>query len=408
MTQTPALKPRNTPPFVAFMKEGASSDAARAVAASNGWSEGCVHYGDVRQAVVYLKEQPSPKILLVEIPSSQEAPELLDRLADVCSQNMRVIVAGSINEFSFYSWLKDIGIEHYLLQPFTAEMLRKLIQLPDPKAVAAGESQNNCTLIACMGARGGVGTTTVTANLAHILAKEYKQQTALLDMDAYFGTVAMAFNLQPSHGLRDALDKPDRIDGLFLDRVMLNQSPHLAILSAEEALRDTLASSASAAESLIAELRQKYSYVLIDLPRMLTPLTRSILAQADKTILVSDLSLLSLRDLLRLRDYIVEDLHRPDPVVVVNREGIAGKHELKRDAFSKHYGRAIEHYLPFMTEAFAATSAGEMLIDVARKNPAVLEALRKLAETFSKGGEIPEPEKQSKIKALAGKLRGIK
>ncbi len=388
MIQGPAIKPRSALPFVAFMKESSSCDAARAVAASNGWSEGCVHYGDVRQAIVYLKEQPGPKALLVEIPSAAEAPELLDRLADVCKPDMHVIVAGAVNEFSFYSWLQSIGIDHYLLQPFTADMLQKTLRANEAKKQDSSDSQDQSMLIACMGARGGVGATTVATNLAYILAKDHKQHTALLDMDPYFGTVDMAFNLQSGHGLRDALEKPDRIDDLFLDRVMVKHSPDLAILSAEEAFSETLASSASAAEALIQGVRQKYSHIIIDLPRTVSPLTRSILAQADRIVLVSELSLLSLRDLLRLRDYITGELNRPEPIVVANREGLAGKHDLKKSAFEKNYGRAIDIHLPCMMEAFSAAAAGEMLVETAR-NSAGMAALQQLAEKF-----LPESQRK--------------
>lgn len=396
MQQGPAIKNKNGLPFVAFMKDDASCDATRALAGSNGWPEGCVHYGDVRQAIVYLKEKPSPQILLVEIPSAAEAPELLDKLADVCTPDMRVIVAGSVNEFSFYSWLRSIGIEQYLLQPFTGEALQEALRSPDSKKAAAEEPKQAGTLIALMGARGGVGTTTVTTNLAYMLAKEYGQKTALLDMDPYFGTVAMAYDIQPGHGLRDALEKPDRIDDLFLDRVMVHHGDNLAILSGEEAFKQMLPGNAAATETLLWEMRSKYAYVLVDLPRTLTPLTRSILTQADHTILVSELSLLSLRDLLRLRDYIKGELHRPEPIVVANREGLASRYELKKASFEKNYGRPVDVHLPCMMEAFKATSSGVMVVETT-KNSVGLEALHTLAEKVLGEEMAVEPKKSGNM-----------
>lgn len=393
---------KRSPPFLAFVKDQENRDTARAVAIRNGWSEGSVHYGDVRQAIVYLKEQAIPRMLLVEVPSADEAPELLDRLADVCTPDMRVIIAGSINEFSFYSWLKSIGIEHYLLQPFSEDDLQQALKR-NGRETAHEEGGEDGQLIACMGARGGVGATTVVSNLAWLLAKEYQQPTVLVDMDPYFGTAAMAFDVQPGHGLCDALEKPDRIDALFLDRVLMQYDPNLSLLCAEASLQELLASSADCAVPLIAELRQKFRYILVDLPRIPTPLNRSLLGQADQVMLVSELSLLSLRDLLRMRDYLVQELKRPEPIVVANREGLASKGELKKPDFDKHYGRPVDIHLPCMMEAFAATNSGEMLLDTTR-NSTALEALHRLAGRFLP--EDAKPAEQKPPKLLTKLLRG--
>ncbi|MDG1286366.1 MAG: AAA family ATPase [Rickettsiales bacterium] len=380
MQKEPVLRPKKTPQFVAFIKDPSSTDAAQSVASNHGWSESCVHYGDVRQAIVYLKEQVAPKTLLIEIPSAKDAPELLDRLADVCTPSMRIIIAGDIDEFSFYSWLKSIGIEHYLLQPFDAKKLDETISMR-----AEGEEEQKDTeakVIAVIGARGGVGTTTIATNLAYLLAETYHHKTAFLDIDPYFGTAATAYDITPNHGLRDALDKPDRIDNLFLERVMIQHTDNLSVLSAEESFTEMVSSSASAAEALIGGLAENFAYTVVDLPCSLTSLTRSVLAQADHIVIVGELSLLSLRDILRLRDYFKSGLSQSEPLIVINRKGLAGEHELTIKEFEKNYGQTINTLLPFTREAFSATSSGEMLVDVS-KNTKLVGAMHALAEQFT-------------------------
>jgi pilus assembly protein CpaE len=389
-------------PFIAFVKDESSAQAASAVASNHGWSESCVHYGDVRQAIVYLQEKPCPQTLLIEIPDAEQAPDLLDKLADYCTPGMQVIVAGKVNEFSFYNWLKSIGIEYYLLQPFEKSALEEVLTKPKQDKHSEAD-QATGEVIALIGARGGVGTTTVASNLAYLFAQSYDQNTALIDLDPYFGSAAMAFDIEPGHGLRDALEKPDRIDEMFLDRVMVKYQDQLSILAAEEAFRETLSNSADSAEALMKQLRAHYEKVVIDLPRAATPLTRSILAQADRVIVVCELSLLSLRDVLRFRDYLLQELQTTEPLIVANREGLATKHELQKTSFEKHYGRSIDIHLPCMMEAFASTSEGNILVETT-KNTDALDALHQLAREFLSDEAIPEAE--DKPQNILTKLMG--
>lgn len=381
MKKNPSIKSKKSPAFIAFVKDDSSNDAARSVASNHGWSESCVHYGDIRQAIVYLSEQTAPKILLIEIPSAEAAPELLDKLADVCTPNMRVIVAGSIDEFSFYSWLQSIGIEHYLLQPFDAKTLNETIH-SNENGKSKGDEETENQTIAVIGGRGGVGSTTICTNLAHLLAEQFQQKTAIVDTDPHYGSVANAFDITPNHGLRDALDKPDRIDEMFLNRVMITHGDNLSILSAEESYSEMLSNSASAAEALINELSSHFDFTVIDLPCSLNSFTRSVLAQADHIIIVGELSILSLRDMLRLRDYLKTNLNSEQTITyITNRCGLGGEYELSLKEFSKNLGEKINYELPFTRDAFLATSSGETLFEVT-KNTRVRDTLRKLAARF--------------------------
>lgn len=402
MTSEANKRLKKSPQFVAFVKEPSSNDAARSVASSHGWSESCVHYGDIRQAIVYLSEQAPPKRLLVEIPSAEAAPELLDRLADVCSPNMQVIVSGSINEFSFYSWLKSIGIEHYLLQPFDNKTLDNTLYAKAKNGSVEREAESK--VIAVIGARGGVGTTTVATNLAWILAEKFDYKTTLLDLDPYFGSAAMAFDIMPNHGLRDALDKPDRIDSEFLARVMVQHTDKLSVFSGEESFSELISCSSSAAEALIDELCEQFEYTVVDLPTHLSSLTRSVLAQADQIAIVTELSLLGLRDALRLQEFL-KDANRGDsePIIIANRKGLAGSHELSLQEFEKSLTRNVDIVLPFTRDAFLSTNSGELLYKNT-KNTGVTEGFDKLAAHFiENGAESKPPEKQSLLSKILGR-----
>jgi pilus assembly protein CpaE len=382
------------------VRDEASLQVLREAAQAQDWPEGTIHTGSIVEATQHLRDHPTPRQLMVEVASAAEAPAQLGALADVCAPGVRLIVTSTVNEFSFFRWLKDMGVDEYLLQPFKAEALTQAltVRVDAPKAAEAPKKQGEVTVV--LGARGGVGATTLATNLAGLLAREHQRTTLLLDLDAHFGSAAMMLDLEPSRGIATLFDNPDRVDGLFLDRVLIRQSDHLFLLSAEEPLKEALSHTTRTAEVLLPRLREKFAHTIIDLPRALTPLTRALLAGADRVVLVTEPSLTGLRDLLRLQDYLKDALQRPLPLVFSNRGGLLAKTEVKRTEFEKHFGRALDGYLPFLPEALTAAANGQLLIDLHKGG--ALQPLRALAAKLA--GEDAEEAPAAPRPGLLGKL----
>lgn len=400
---TPSSNTHSTLPFLAFTTSPESATTLKQFAVKMGWGEGVVHQGDIDVAAEFLKKNKSPKVLCVDIPSAEAAPAALDRLADVCDPDIKVIVSGSINEYSFYCWLVEVGIANYLLKPFTEVALEtaynKITEVPKVTAPTA-EIKTEAKIISVIGARGGVGATTVAVNIAWIFANHLKQKTALLDFDAQLGTVALALDLEPGHGLRDALEKPDRIDGLFMDRVMVRLDEYLSILSTEEALQENIIVSEAAAEALFKQTRPKFSYVVVDVPRSLSPYTRYALGHSDQVICVTEYTITGLRESLRYLEYCRDVLKVGTPLFVANRVGLAGKHQMPQAEFEKGLGQKVAYSIPFILDAHAATTSGELLVETAKTAPAS-KVLHAIADHFAGKREIKPTSKMQKLLGFA-------
>lgn len=373
------------PDFLAFASDVDSVTQLQQFAASHGWANASIHQGDIDTAVEHLKTSRSPGVLLVEVKSAESAPAAFDRLADVCEPGVKVLVTGTINEYSFYCWLVDMGISSYLLKPLTPAALenayRKATEVPIAHVAAPVVESEKGKVISVVGARGGVGASTLAVNLAWLLAHKFQQKTALLDFDPQLGTVALALDLEPGRGLRDALEKPERIDSLFMDRVMVKLDDHLSILSTEEGIEEHIAPTEAAAEALFKQTRPKYSHIVVDVPRALNPYTRYALGHADYVICVTELSLMGLRESLRYLEYCRDVLKVPAPIFVANRVGVAGKHQMPQSEFEKGLGAKIEFTVPLVLEAHAASTAGQVLVETSKNSPAV-KALHALAAHF--------------------------
>ena len=128
--------------------------------------------GDIKTATQFLKDNGSPRLLLVEIPASKdEANALLGGLAEVCDPATRVIAIGSVNEYSFFCWLMELGLSSYLLRPLTEAALEGAFAKSVERKTEPGKPEKApAKVIAVMGTRGGVGATTISINLAAIIA----------------------------------------------------------------------------------------------------------------------------------------------------------------------------------------------------------------------------------------------
>lgn len=386
-----------------------SGEAARVAAGELGFVRTHIAVGNAASATEYLKQNASPEILVVEIGNAEQAPSQLDALADVVNPHTKVLATGNVDSIRFYQWLSDLGIDGYLLQPFTAAELRQAIAKGSIKKPGADDAKQAAQkkLIAVVGARGGVGTSMVAANLAAIFALTHKHPTALVDADPYFGTAALAMGLDPSRGLRDAFEKPDRVDGLFLERVMVKPFENLAILAAEEPLVDAITIQPNAGEMILAALAEKCRTVVVDVPRQMNVLTRHVLTKADHVIIVTDPQLTSLRDSLRLRDYLVENLKRPAPMLLVNRVGLSANNELSIKDFAKNFGQDVAAQLPFIHEAIEATAQGELLANNPKLKP-LFSSLRMLARELVGEVEEQEADTASAGGSLLSRLKGKK
>lgn len=385
----------NKPKFFAFAQDSADRAAIKAFTDGQGWDDSCVMQGDISTASEYLKTNPSPSLLLVEIPSAQAAPALLDELANVCDADTKVIIIGTVNEYSFYCWLVDIGVFSYLLRPLTKDVLEATYKksLDQGSSVKAVEREPT-KIIATIGARGGVGVSTIALNLAGIFAEHAGKKVALVDIDPYTGTLSLMQDLEPARGLRDALEKPDRIDPLFIDQVMINPSKNLWVLSAEEPLKESIEISESTAEALIRELSTKYDVVVLDIPRNMGKFGNECLKRAHHVLLVAELTLASLRDTLRISDLMVDTFKISPPMVVVNRVGVS-KNEMSVADFEKGITAKIVEKILYSPDVFMYI--GSDIPSVVHAKSSALKPLYALAQQLIPSIKLDEAPKDKNI-----------
>jgi pilus assembly protein CpaE len=207
--------------------------------------------------------------------------------------------------------------------------------------------------VAFVGARGGVGSTTLAISLASHLAEHHKRRTLLLDLDLHTGDCALALNIRPTPGLREALANPLRIDNVFLERAMAVYSERFFLLSAEEPFGTDLEFSAEAIETLVGSLRTQFHYIIVDVPRHYGAPYRRSIDIADIRVIVTDQTLRSVRDTVRLQAILGESnaIHRN--ILVVNRNGEVGRCAMTLNEMAK-VDLCPQIVIPFRPRLFTA------------------------------------------------------
>lgn len=159
--------------------------------------------------------------------------------------------------------------------------------------------------IAFLKSVGGVGATTLATQAGCLLAAQYARdgkEICLIDFDVQFGDVAVHLNLKPALGLGDLLSAGARLDGALLRSVATQHTSSLLVIAAPESLIPLEGVDTDVALDIVDIACREFDLVLIDLPTAWTNWSLSIVAQADTTCLVTELSVPSIRQARRQMD----------------------------------------------------------------------------------------------------------
>ena len=264
----------------------------------------------IRQATAMLRKMPSPEVLVVDITGEDAPLAALHDLSEVVEPNTRVLVVGDRADMNFYrSLTRDLGVAEYLYKPLAKEMVARMfgpacLQRP----VSSGALQGG-RIVAVSGACGGVGTTTIAANLSWYLGEELKRHTLLFDPDIYTGNAAMMLGGRTGTGLRLALETPSRIDELFVERAAQPVTERLSVLAGDEKVTEARRNWPRAPDALFWQPCGDVIILFVaDVPSAPLPLYRELLMLAHQRVLVMDPTLA-----LHAQHVAAPGANRPDP-----------------------------------------------------------------------------------------------
>jgi pilus assembly protein CpaE len=323
--------------------------------------------GGSREALEFLADGKTPKLLIVDVSDASNPLTALLPIIAAYSEQTRLIAIGTANDITIYREMIEAGIAEYLVKPVTERALvAALTRLDDkPSQVAAAAAPERRPVIAVVGTRGGVGASTLAINCAWLAANEFKRRASLLDLDLQHGTVALALDIEPTHGLREALENPSRIDSLFINSATVKIGERLAVMAAEEAPDGEVAYDPAAIDLLIDELSRQSDCVIVDVPRGFAAVRARVLGHATEVVVATDLSLAGLRDAIRAQGQI--NLLAPQANLIFVANHLGGREGgVPRAEFERALGRKLDFLIPDDPKAAAiAANGGKPIVAVA-------------------------------------------
>jgi pilus assembly protein CpaE len=361
-----------------------------------------VQMGGPAAAVEAFRSAPTPNVIVLETvsePASLIAS--LEALAESCDAGTKVIVIGHVNDVQLYRDLIRRGVSDYLIAPLgPLDILRSLSEL-----YVAPEARNLGRTIAVMGAKGGVGASTLAHNVAWAIARNLDASTVIVDLDIAFGTAGLDFNQDPPQGISEAVFAPERLDANMLDRLLSRCSDNLALLAAPAMLDRTCDLSEDAFDQVFELLRASVPYVVLDVPHVWSAWVKRSLIGADEVVIVAGPELASLRNAKNLID--LARAGRPNdsmPRLVLNQVGVPKRPEIDANEFAKALGVEVLTSIPFDAQTFGtAANNGQMIAEV-QAGGKINEAFVQIASAVTGRGEAKRG-KRSLFEPLVAKLK---
>lgn len=355
--------------------------------------------GGIPAAIADLQANTTPNLLMIE--SSAQAVQVLheiDALAEHCDEHVKVLVIGAVNDIMLYRQLVSRGVSEYLVPPFQPlQIIRSISSLfTDPDAPFLGKQ------ISVVGAKGGVGASTIAHNLAWALAENTHVNTTLVDLDLSFGTTALDFNQDTPQTIADALLAPERADNAVIERLLARATERLSLFTAPANINQIIDIGDDAYATVIENVRRNVPYMVLDLPHMWNHWVRSTLIASDEVIIVCQPDLASLRNGKNMIDQLKG--HRVNdhpPRLVLNMCGVPKRPEIPVKDFAAAIGVEPDIVVPFEPEVFGMAANNGQMISETSPTAKSSVAIDHLAAALT-GKTVRQAEK-SFIKKLLGK-----
>lgn len=364
-----------------------------------------VHMGGIETAIEFYQSAPTPNLIIVESRSEpRQLIESLRRLAEFCDPSTRVVIIGHYNDVWLYRELIRSGISEYVVAPVSMADVVSIISaiFVDPEAEPIGRA------IAFIGAKGGVGSSTISHNVGWAVSSLFDTEVVVADMDLAFGTANINFDQDPAQGIAEAVFAPERIDEVYLDRLLAQCAEHLSLLAAPSTLDRVYDFDADAFSQLIDIAQRSAPVLVLDVPHVWTGWTRATLMHADEIVIVATPELANLRNAKNLVDTLKKlRPNDPPPRLIVNQVGVPKRPEISPAEFAEPLGLTPLAVIPFDAQLFGnAANNGRMLGEIDKQSP-IVQTVRDIAHILTGRAEV-KAKKKPGLSDLLARLKRAK
>ena len=246
------------------------------------------------------------------------------------------------------------GVNECVAEPVTREELYNALQ----RIAAQRPAPKRGDVFAIIGAKGGIGATTVAVNVAAMLNKLRPSSTLLIDLHMTYGDAGVFLAAEPRFSIVDALEHMDRMDATFLRSLVTQTKSGLHLLpSSERAV--SVAFDAARVQTLIGLASREFGYVVLDVPRN-DPTVLDSLESAGTIVVVANQDVATVRSAGRLAAALEQRYGKDRVTVVITR--FDANSEIGQPQVERVVGRPVTSVFPNnYPVALAALNSGRPL-----------------------------------------------
>jgi len=360
-----------------------------------------IKMGGMAAAIETYHSVPTPNVIILETAGTNDILAGLDELATVCDAGTRVVVIGNESDNAPYRELVRRGVSDYVVGPVaTLDMVRAICGLfSASEEVAVGRT------VAVVGAKGGVGASTVAHNVAWAIAHDLAIDSVVIDLDMAFGTASLDYNKDPLQGIANAVFSNERPDSAFIERLLAKCNDRLSLLASPAALDRVYDFGADAFDAVFDTLRLTTPCIVLDIPHQWSAWTRRALVGADDILIVAEPDLANLRNAKNMLGILkaARPNDRP-PLYCVNQVGMSKRPEITLREFAKAMENQPIASIPFDPRMFGtAANNGQMIAEISA-NHRISKTFVQIANHLT-GRNEPKKSRTSILAPIIKKLR---
>jgi pilus assembly protein CpaE len=346
--------------FIAFVSDRTTEQVLKRFVLEQAMPHVHIVTGSIDDAIAYVaKLERSPLFLLVDLHNSAMPLSDLGRLSEVCEPSVQVVALGERNDVGLFRSLLKLGVRDYLVKPLTVELLKRTVNVSEGMVSPVTAARVGKTIVFA-GTRGGVGVTTLALNLARHLTDETHRRVAYVDLNVHGGAANSMLGIKSNNGLSDVLQNVRRLDPQYVERTLVAKDSRLFVLSADLDFGAEQPFQAGALKRVLQLLCDSFHYVLLDIGNPVDPLAAEAFDHASRVYLVTDRTVFSTRQTIRLMRYIEDRDNNPPTSLLLNSPNAASAGKVQTADFMLAVGRNVLHEVQFEAKSISiAENLGE-------------------------------------------------
>jgi len=263
-------------------------------------------------------EKLNPDIILMDINMPQMDGITATEKISVQFPKTSIIIMSVQGEQEYLKKAMVAGAREYMVKPFSTDELvgtirkvydfeqKRRIQLVEP--ATARELQRDPQIISVFSTKGGVGKTTIAANLAISLAQETRKRVIIVDLDLQFGDVAVMLNVIPKRTITELIQDINQMDRELLEGYLVTHPTGVKVLPCPTRPEYAELITGSHIEKILGVLKQNYDYIVIDTPPSFNETTLTALDLCHQILLIVGLDLPTIKN-VKLGLEVMDSLH---------------------------------------------------------------------------------------------------